>query len=120
LLISVLFCGTGFSQRTPTIKGNGKITEVTEVLPSFNALELVDNLDLFLEPSNETGYSISADENLIDVLKLKVEDKTLKISSYYKITSKKKLEITIRYNDLNKITLQDGTVGSKEVISMNE
>lgn len=120
LLISVLFCGTGFSQRTPKIKGNGKITEVKEVLPSFNALELVDNLDLFLEPSSETGYSISADENLIDVLKLKVEDNTLKISSYYKITSKKKLEITIRYNDLNKITLQDGTVGSKEVISMNE
>ncbi|MCG2460333.1 DUF2807 domain-containing protein [Flavobacteriaceae bacterium F89] len=120
LLVVMLSYGIGFSQRTPKIKGNGKVTEVGEALPSFNAVELVDNLDVFLEQSNETGYSISADENLIDVLKLKVEDNTLKISSYYKITGKKKLEITVRYNDLNKVTLSDGTIGSKETIILDE
>ena len=54
------------------------------------------------------------------MLKLKVEDNTLKISSYYKITGKTKLEITVQYNDLNKVTLKDGTIGSKDIISLNE
>jgi len=119
LLIFALVCGIGIAQRTPKIKGNGQVTEVRDVLPPFNSIELVDNLEVYLERSNETGYSISADENLIDVLKLVVEDNTLKISSYYKITGKKKLEITVRYNDLNNIALMDGTLGSRDVIVMD-
>lgn len=119
LLIFALVCGIGIAQRTPKIKGNGQVTEVKDVLPPFNAIELVDNLEVYLERSNEPGYSISADDNLIDVLKLIVEDNTLKISSYYKITGKKKLEITVRYSDLNKVTLMDGTLGSKDVIVLD-
>ncbi len=120
ILVFAFSFGTGIAQRIPKIKGNGRVTEVKETLPPFNALELVDNLEVYLEQSNEPGYSISADENLIQVLKLKVEDNTLKISSYYNITGKKKLEITVRYNDLSKVTLMDGSLGSKDIIALDE
>lgn len=108
------------AQRKPKIKGNRSVVEVHKELPPFNAIELVDNLEIFLQKSSNEGYSINADDNLVDVLKFKVKDSTLIITAFYKITSKKKLDITINYTELRGITLHDGKINMKDVISSDE
>ncbi len=105
------------SQRRPKIKGNRVVTEVNESLPTFNAIELTDDLEIHLKKSYGEGYQITADDNLIDVLKFEVLDGTLMISSYYDIVSKKKLEITVNFVALNAITLRAGKVFGDDQIS---
>lgn len=115
----LLFCFHGNSQRKPTLKGNRNVVEVKEELPAFNRIEIIDNLEIFIETASSTGYAISGDENLIDILKFKVEDGTLIISSFYNITSKKKLEITIYCNDLTALSLQDGSLKTKGKLALD-
>lgn len=117
LLIAVLICFQTYAQRKPKIKGNKNVIEVREDLPFFKAIELVDDLELVLQKGSSEGYAIEADDNLIDVLKFKVVDSTLIISSFYKITSKRKLDISISYIGLESITMHDGKINMKDVIS---
>jgi len=119
LLIAILALSTTAiaAQRKPKIKGNKQVTTVREDLPPFTAIELSDDLDIFLEKAATTGYTVMADDNLIDVLRFDVRDNLLSVSSFYKITSKKKLEITVHYNDLEQIVIRGGSIAMKDVIS---
>jgi len=119
LLFLILFCTTLAlqAQRKPKIKGNRTVIEVKDALPPFTKLELRDDLDVTLRRSTEEAYTVSADDNLIDVLKFKIEDSTLVISSFYQITSKKKLDIEIAYTQLSSIMLSDGRLTSIDKIS---
>ncbi len=119
-LIILLVCFQTFAQRKPKIKGNKSVIEVREDLPAYKAIELIDDLEIVLQKGPNEGYTINADDNLIDVLKLKVVDSTLIISSFYKITSKKKLEITVNYTELEAITMRDGKINMKDVISSDQ
>ena len=119
LLIAILALSTTAiaAQRKPEIKGNKQVTTVREDLPPFTAIELSDDLDIFLEKAATTGYTVMADDNLIDVLRFDVRDNLLSVSSFYKITSKKKLEITVHYNDLEQIVIRGGSIAMKDMIS---
>lgn len=108
---------TVYAQRTPKIKGNRNVIEVRETLPPFNAIELNDDLDIHLQATGTEEYIIEADDNLIDVLKFRVENETLIISSYYRITSKRKLDITINFAQLNQITAKAGNIVCKDRFS---
>lgn len=108
------------AQRKPKIKGNKSIVDVSEDLPFFNSIELQDDLEIFLKENTIPGYAISADDNLIDILRFNVVDSTLVIRSYYNITAKKKLEITVNYNDLRRIVVQQGKVAANDMINSDE
>lgn len=114
LLLSIT---VGFSQKKPKIKGSKVVVEVNEVLQPFNSIKLIDDLKIELKRSREEGYYINGDDNLMDVLKLAVKDSTLYISSFYKITSKKKLDIVIHYDMLNTIIMDEGSIEMKDAIS---
>ncbi len=119
-LLVLSLCFQGFSQRKPKIKGNRSVVEVQEELPPFTAIELNDDLEIVLNKTTREGYTIKADDNLIDVLKFKVADSTLFISSFYKIIGKKKLEITINYVELHSITANDGEIETADVVFSDE
>lgn len=108
------------SQRRPKIKGNRTVTEVTQALPAFNAIELSNDLDIELKKSLAEGFEVIADDNLVDVLKFEVIDSTLMISSLYDIISKKKLDIKVNYRELAAITVKDGKVFTDEIIATDE
>lgn len=121
ILLFIIFSTCAIqAQRKPKIKGNKNVLEVSEDLPAFNAIELNDDLDIFLQKANTEGYQLIADENLFNVLKFKVVDSTLVISSFYKITSKKKMDIIINYYELNSITLNDGRIKMQDMIDTDE
>jgi hypothetical protein len=119
-LFIFIFCFQAYSQRKPKIKGNRDVVEVQESLPPFRAIELNDDLEISLQQAPEEGYTIKADDNLIDVLKFQVEDSTLVISSFYNITGKKKLDITVNYNYLEALTLRDGDIRMEDAIVSDE
>jgi len=120
LLLALLFCVHLQAQRKPKIKGNKNVVEVKEALPAFHAIELKDDLDIDIQYTGEEGYTLLADDNLIDVLKFTVKDSTLYISSFYRVTSKKKLDITINYHSLNAITVLDGRIRMNNTLNSNE
>lgn len=104
------------AQRKPKIKGNKEVTTVREELPPFTAIELTDDLDIYLEKASSPGYTIIADDNLIDIFKFDVRDSLLTISSFYRVTSKRKLEITVHYSELNSIVIREGKLSMQDVI----
>ena len=110
LMFALLFLGgvQVQAQRTPKIKGNRKVTELREQLPPFRHLKLQADLEVRLESTGSEGYDIRADENLIDVLRLEVRDSTLYISSFYKITGSKALDITVSFKELESVTASAG------------
>lgn len=108
------------AQRKPKIKGNKSIVNVNEDLPFFNAIEVKDDLEISLNETTLPGYSITADDNLIDILRFDVEDSTLIIRSFYNITARKQLDITINYNELQSIVLQQGKLVTKNMINADE
>lgn len=117
LLFFVLVYFQSYAQRKPRISGNRNVVEVKKELPSFHTIELIDDLEILLQSSTENGYTVVADDNLIDILKFKVEEGILAISSFYNVTSKKKLEITINYTELTSIILRDGKMTTKDQLS---
>lgn len=118
LLVVVLFISfSGYTQRKPKIKGNKNVIQVREDLAPFTAIELVDDLDIVIQKASQEGYALELDDNLLDVLKFKVDNGVLKISSFYNITSKKKLEITIFFQELRSIKMLNGKISMKDVIS---
>ncbi len=116
LFLSLMVCFQAFSQRKPKIKGNRNVIEVRKSLPPFKAIELNDDLEISLQQAPEEGYTITADDNLIDVLKFQVDDSTLVIGSFYNITGKKKLDITVYYNYLEALSLRNGDIRMKQPI----
>ncbi|WP_394747338.1 GIN domain-containing protein [Spongiimicrobium salis] len=120
VLLLVLFSIQIQAQRKPKIKGSKNVIEVREDLPPFNAIELNDDLEIRLVKGATNGYDINADDNLIDVLKFKVSGETLVISSFYKITGKKKLDITVRYDQLQSISIKKGKIVAEQPIDADE
>lgn len=120
LLLLVLSSCYIYAQKKPKIRGNKNVVEVREYLPAFKAIQLNDDLDITLQKASEESYDIIADDNLIDVFKFEVTDSTLVISSFYKITAKKKLEITVNYKELEAIILRDGKINSEGMISSDK
>ncbi len=119
----ILFClslGTINAQRKPKIKGNKSVVEINESLEYFYKIQLDDDLDINLERSEEPGYTVTADDNLVDVLKFKVKDSTLIISAFYKITGKKELDIVVRFSQLGTIIMNEGFISSDETIATDE
>ena len=121
LILLCICCGTLYGQRKPRIKGNKSVVEVSEELPPFTGIELKDDLEINLQKSSDfIGYSITADDNLIDVLKFEVKDSILHISSFYTITGKKQLDISVNYDQLSMINAKDGKIMSEAIISSDE
>ena len=114
IFLALVICFRGLAQRKPTIKGNRNVVESLESLSAFNKIELNDDLDITLRNSNEYGYQITADENLINVFRFKVADSTLSISSFYKVTSKKKLNIVVDCSELISVYLREGKIESED------
>lgn len=106
-----------YAQRKPKIKGSKVVIEVREDLAPFTAIELNDDLEINLKKAADYGYSLLIDDNLVNVLKFRVVDNTLSISSFYTISSKKKLEITVYYDELNSLIMRDGKIEMEDRIT---
>ncbi len=118
-IISFLVGSFAFSQRKPKIRGSKVVVEVHKDLEPFSVIELEHDLDIDFVKSADYGFKLNIDDNLVDVLEFRVVDGVLSIDSFYNITAKKKLEITVYYNELHSLIIRDGTIKIKDVIDTN-
>lgn len=97
-----------FSQKTGKIKGDREVVSVTQDLDQyFKALEITDNISVILTSGKTNSYTLTADQNLQDIVKFVVVNEVLRISTSAKITRNKRLEVNLTVKDLERITLKD-------------
>jgi hypothetical protein len=111
-LIVLLFSTTlVFSQKAEKIKGSKVVTSSIQQVKPFTMIEVEDNIEIYLEKGAKSEIKIEADDNLHDVISLKVENNILIISTSKEIQGFKKLSVKVTYtNDLNLITTKDESV----------
>ena len=111
-LIILLFSTTlVFSQKAEKIKGSKVVTSSIQQVRPFTMIEVEDNIEIYLEKGVKSEIKIEADDNLHDVISLKVENNILIISTSKEIQGFKKLSIKVTYtNDLNLVTAKDESV----------
>ena len=99
------------AQKLPKIKGNRIVAPYNAPLEAFNAIVLDNDLKLNIVASDTTGVSMIADDNLPPVFKFKVKDSVLFISTYYRITASKQLDITLYTPTLDRVVISSGELG---------
>ena len=117
ILLIFLVSGPLLGQRKPRIKGSRNPITINESLQPFTAIEIQDDLEIRLVGGRQEGYGLEVDDNLVDVLRFEVRDSTLYISSFYRITASKKLEITVFFRELSSLNAQAGRVFNDDLIN---
>lgn len=100
-----------FGQNKEKIKGSKIVVEKPKEIGDFTALEIEDNLTVFLEKGTKNEIKIDADENLHDNISFDIKEKTLRIYTSKEINSFKKLVVKITYtNDLKSVVAKNATI----------
>ncbi|MDO1500109.1 DUF2807 domain-containing protein [Winogradskyella maritima] len=90
------------------IKGDRNVTVKQTYLDAFQGLIISTELDIDLVYNAKPSVEIEADDNLHDVIVFEVSDGVLSIGATKRITSRRKLNITINYSEpLNLIEVHD-------------
>jgi hypothetical protein len=111
LIIILLSTTLVFSQKAEKIKGSKVVTSSIQQVKPFTMIEVEDNIEIYLEKGTKSEIKIEADDNLHDVISLKVENNILIISTSKEIQGFKKLSVKVTYtNDLNLITTKDESI----------
>ena len=111
LIILLLSTTLVFSQKAEKIKGSKVVTSSIQQVKPFTMIEVEDNIEIYLEKGAKSEIKIEADDNLHDVISLKVDNNILIISTSKEIQGFKKLTVKITYtNDLNLITTKDESI----------
>lgn len=111
LIILLLSTTLVFSQKAEKIKGSKVVTSSIQQVKPFTMIEVEDNIEIYLEKGTKSEIKIEADDNLHDVISLKVENNILIISTSKVIQGFKKLSVKVTYtNDLNLITTKDESI----------
>jgi hypothetical protein len=109
-------------QNKEKIKGSKVVVEKPKEIENFTALEIEDNLTVFLEKGGKNEIKVETDDNLHDVISFDVKDKTLRIYTSKEISSFKKLVIKIKYtNELKSVTAKNASiVNALEVVILDD
>ncbi len=112
IILLVLFIGSiGYSQSKNKIKGSREVVAISMDLDKkFNALEIDDNITVFLSQGNKNSYVLTIDDNLVDEVQFLVVNNVLKIFTSKKISSFKKLEVTLKVSGIDQIILKDDAI----------
>ena len=99
------------AQKSEKIKGSKTVTIEQKEIDSFNSLEVSDNIEVYLDRGEKCELKIEADDNLHDIVKIDLTDKTLRINTTKEATNYKKLIVRVTYNkDLKMITAHNEAV----------
>ncbi len=108
LLITTL----SYSQKKEKVKGSKIVTTEIKKIEPFEAIEVLDNIEVFIIKGAECGLEIEADDNLHDAIDIVLNGSTLKLSTLKNAFGYKKLSVRITYTDTFKsiITRNESSV----------
>ncbi|TRX39170.1 GIN domain-containing protein [Flavobacterium restrictum] len=112
LVLLLLLVSTSITaQKKEKIKGSKTVTIESKEIGNFNAIEVEDNIEVYLEKGTKNEIKIEADENLHDIITTELRDNTLRIYTTKNAGSYKKLVVRITYTpDLKKVTAKNEAV----------
>ncbi|TNJ45870.1 DUF2807 domain-containing protein [Tamlana fucoidanivorans] len=87
------------AQKTEKVKGNRMVSTQNTELSPFHTLILDDDFNVEIIYSRTPEVEIETDENLHDIIVFEVIDSVLSFRKAAKITSKKRLNIKVKYNE---------------------
>lgn len=99
ILLLLISSSITFAQKKEKVKGSKIVTIEKKQIESFNALEVFDNLEVFLVKGTENAIEIEADDNLHQAIEIVVNGSTLRLSTLKDIISYKKLSLRVTYTD---------------------
>jgi hypothetical protein len=121
LAIIALLSISVFGQKKLKIKGNREVTEIYRSIEPFYQIEISDGLEVTLTQSTDVGYTLKADSNLLEVVKLEVVDSVLKIYATNRIVSSKKLEISLTFVSVDRINInKDSKINGQNNFKLND
>ena len=94
-----------FSQKKEKVKGSKIVTTEIKKIETFEAIEVLDNIEVFLVKGTECGLEIEADDNLHDIINFEVAGNTLRINALKDASSFKKFTIRINYSENLKLII---------------
>lgn len=104
----LLISSFAFSQKKEKVKGSKIVTTEIKKIESFEALEVADNVEVFLIKGNECGLEIEADDNLHDAIDAVITGSTLRLSTLKNAFGYKKLSVRVTYtNDFKMVILRN-------------
>lgn len=116
-LLLLVLLGVGATVHSQKIKGSKNVTTAPVELPAYTAIEVTDDIDVFLTLATDASAEIEADDNLHEVLTASVSAGTLYISANQPLGSFRQFSLKLHYtSDLKKITIK----GEAEVTAMND
>ncbi len=101
----IIFTTILFAQKLEKIKGNKNVVLAEVTLDTITSLELYKNIDLVLVSGKENKLEIYADDNLHEIIDVDMHEGKLSLSLLYRISTKKKFELTLHLTNLEEIVL---------------
>ncbi|PBI89576.1 hypothetical protein BSF41_21120 [Flavobacterium sp. ACN2] len=109
----LLLCVTTltFAQKREKIKGSKIVTTSIKEVGSFDALEVDDNIEVYLEQGEKNEIKIEADDNLHDIIGMDLREKTLRLYTNKESSIFKKLSVKVTYTkSLNKVITKNEAI----------
>jgi hypothetical protein len=111
LLILTLFTTLAYAQKREKIKGSKNVTVTKKELAAFKAIEVEDNVELYLVKGEKESLEIEADDNLHETVMADINGENLRIYTSKEISGAKKLVVRLTYtNGLKAITAKHKTI----------
>jgi len=109
-------------QNKEKLKGSKIVTEKTKEIEAFNALEIEDNLTVYLIKGPKNEIKIEADDNLHENISFDIKEKTLRIYTPKEASGFKKLIVRVTYtNDLKSVVAKNASiVNAIEAVQLND
>lgn len=111
LLVTLLVTQLSFAQKKEKIKGSKIVTTSIKEVGSFDAIEVEDNIEVYLEKGEKNEIKIEADDNIHDIIGTDLKEKTLRLFTTKESTIFKKLAVHIIYtNSLTKVSVKNDAI----------
>lgn len=104
----LLLTGLVFGQKKEKIKGSKIVKVEIKSVPTFETIDVSDDLEIYLIKGVASSVEIDADDNLHEIVDLKTKGKALYISTLKSVSSAKKFILRITYtSDLKQVLLHN-------------
>ena len=118
LLVIILFAALAGGCSSNGIKGSGNVVSETRSVSGVNVVELSGDTQLDIEQTGTESLTITADDNILPLLKSEVRDGRLRlgVETGYSPDAEQRVRYKLTVKDLNEIGLSgDGRVEAKNI-----
>jgi hypothetical protein len=108
LIASIMLSFGAYSQTIIPVRGMGPSVDKEINVSDFNGIEVSSGIDVILVQGNDESLTLTAQENLFEYIKAKVENGTLKIYCHNNIRPTQPMKARITFKNLSNLRVSGG------------